>query len=288
MILNKVYKFVIIFVSIILIVGGYLVFFFDPDNFKTEIEEYISSKINYTFVYDGKLDIGIYSPTTNVNGDENDISNFNSKAFISISGIRIFDEVSKPASRIANIGSLGLVVNKDKLVDKIIDVDRAEAQNVVYFGTNVDEILMKTYSLLKFKNFGGINPDNNTVINKIYSNAIINNNKMLINDLYFETQLIQSSGSGTINLTNKRIKIDMIGKIRKINDMRSSNNVYIDNYPKELAGKELPILIRGTLDNPDITIDMKDIIKKELIDPIKDKLIEKIQDELKEKFELPF
>ena len=286
--LNKVYKFVIIFISLILIVGGYLVFFFDPDNFKTEIEEYVSSKINYTFVYDGKIDIGIYSPKTNANGDENDISNLESKAFISISGIRIFDEVSKPASRIANIGSLGLVVNKDKLVEKIIDVDRAEAQDVVYFGTNVDEILMKTYSLLKFKNFGGINPDNNTVINKIYSNAIIINNKMLINNLYFETQLIQSSGSGTINLTNKRIKIDMIGKIRKINDMRSSNNVYIDNYPKELAGKELPILIRGTLDNPDITIDMKDIIKKELIDPIKDKLIEKIQDELKEKFELPF
>jgi len=286
--LNKVYKFVILFISLILIVGGYLVFFFDPDNFKTEIEEYVSSKINYTFVYDGKIDIGIYSPKTNANGDENDISNLESKAFISISGIRIFDEVSKPASRIANIGSLGLVVNKNKLVEKIIDVDRAEAQNVVYFGTNVDEILMKTYSLLKFKNFGGINPDNNTVINKIYSNAIIINNKMLINNLYFETQLIQSSGSGTINLTNKRIKIDMIGKIRKINDMRSSNNVYIDNYPKELAGKELPILIRGTLDNPDITIDMKDIIKKELIDPIKDKLIEKIQDELKEKFELPF
>ena len=286
--LNKVYKLIIIFISLILIVGVYLVFFFDPDNFKTEIEEYVSSKINYTFVYDGKIDIGIYSPKTNANGDENDISNLESKAFISISGIRIFDEVSKPASRIANIGSLGLVVNKNKLVEKIIDVDRAEAQDVVYFGTNVDEILMKTYSLLKFKNFGGINPDNNTVINKIYSNAIIINNKMLINNLYFETQLIQSSGSGTINLTNKRIKIDMIGKIRKINDMRSSNNVYIDNYPKELAGKELPILIRGTLDNPDITIDMKDIIKKELIDPIKDKLIEKIQDELKEKFELPF
>jgi len=286
--LNKVYKFVITFISLILIVGGYLVFFFDPDNFKTEIEEYVSSKINYTFVYDGKLDIDIYSPKTNANGDENDVSNLESKAFISISGIRIFDELSKPASRIANIGSLGLVVNKDKLVEKIIDVDRAEAQDVVYFGTNIDEILMKTYSLLKFKNFGGINPDNNTVINQIYSSAIINNNKMLINDLYFETQLIQSSGSGTINLTNKRIKIDLIGKIRKINDMKSSNNVYIDNYPKELAGKELPILIRGTLDNPDITINMKDIIKKEFIDPIKDKLIEKIQDELKEKFELPF
>ena len=91
--LNKVYKFVIIFVSIILIVGGYLVFFFDPDNFKTEIEEYVSSKINYTFVYDGKLDIGIYSPTTNVNGDENDISNFNSKLCIFlIARKEFFDE----------------------------------------------------------------------------------------------------------------------------------------------------------------------------------------------------
>ena len=286
--LNKVYKSVIIFISLILIVAGYLVFFFDPDNFKSEIEEYVSSKINYTFVYDGKLDIGLYSPETNANKGMYDANDSESNAFISISGIRIFDEVSKPTNRIANIGSLGLVVNKNKLADKIIDVDRAEAQDVVYFGTNVDEILMKTYSLLKFKNFGGINPDNNTVINKIYSNAIIKNNEMLINELYFETQLIQSTGSGNINLINKRIKIDMIGKIRKISDMKSSNNVYVDNYPKELVGKELPILIRGTLDNPDISIDMKDIIKKELIDPIKDKLIEKIQDELKEKFELPF
>ena len=95
---------------------------------------------------------------------------------------------------------------------------------------------------------------------------------MLINELYFETQLIQSSGNGIVNLISKRIKIDMIGKIRKISDMKSSNNVYTDNYPRELVGKELPILIRGTLDNPDITIDMKDIIKKELIDPIKDKV----------------
>ena len=286
--LSKVYKSVIIFISLILIVAGYLVFFFDPDNFKSEIEEYVSSKINYTFVYDGKLDIGLYSPETNTNKGMYEANDSESHGFISISGIRIFDEVSKPTNRIANIGSLGLVVNKNKLADKIIDVDRAEAQDVVYFGTNVDEILMKTYSLLKFKNFGGINPANNTVINKIYSNAIIKNNEMLINELYFETQLIQSTGSGNINLINKRIKIDMIGKIRKISDMKSSNNVYVDNYPKELVGKELPILIRGTLDNPDISIDMKDIIKKELIDPIKDKLIEKIQDELKEKFELPF
>ena len=111
---------------------------------------------------------------------------------------------------------------------------------------------------------------------------------MTINKLYLETQLMQSSGEGTIDLINKNIKIDMIGKIRSIEDMALTNSVYSDHYPEDLVDKELPIRIRGTLDSPDITIDMKDIIKKEIIDPIKDKIIDKIQDELKEKLKLPF
>ena len=277
--INNVYKFVILFISLIVIFVSYLVFFFDPDNFKPEIEKYVSSKINYTFVYDGKLDLG-FSDTDAKAGD--------SKAFMSISGIRIFDNSTKPVKNIANIGHLVLTVNKNKLVDKVIDVDKAEAEDITYFGTNVDEIVMKTYSLLKFKKFDGITQNNNTLINKIYSNAIIENNIMIINQLYLETQLMQASGKGFIDLVNKRIKIDMIGKIRHIQDMSPTNNNYLNYYPDDLVGKELPIRIRGTLDNPDINIDMEDIIKKEIIDPIKDKLIEKIQDELKEKFKLPF
>ena len=119
--LNKVYKVVIILISLVIIFGGYLVFFFDPDNYKSEIEEYVSSKLNYTFVYDGSLDIGL--------------SDTNSRAFMAVSGIRIFDESIKPLKKIANIGHLVLIVNKDKLVDKIIDVDKAEAKDIKYFGT---------------------------------------------------------------------------------------------------------------------------------------------------------
>jgi len=272
--LNKVSKLIMLFILLIIIFGGYLFVFFDPDNYKSEIEEYVSSKINYTFIYEGNLDIGF--------------SDSESKAFMSITGIRISDEASNPVNKIANIGSLVLIVNKDKLADKIIDVDKAEAEDVIYFGTNIDELLMKTYSLLKFKKFGGIYQDNNTTINKIYSNAIINGNIMTINKLYLETQLMQSSGKGTIDLVNKSLKIDMIGKIRSIEDMSLTNSAYLDHYPEDLVDKELPIRIRGTLDDPDITIDMKDIIKKEIIDPIKDKIIDKIQDELKEKLKLPF
>ena len=272
--LNKAYKLIIIFISLVIIIGGYLVFFFDPDNYKSEIEEYVSSKLNYTFVYDGSLDIGL--------------SDSESSAFMTISGIRIFDESINPLKKIANIGYLVLIVNKDKLVDKIIDVDKAEAKDITYFGTNIDEILMKTYSLLKFKKFGGISQDNNTSINKIYSNAIVNKNIMTITQLYLETQLMESRGKGTIDLISKTIKIDMVGKIRTIDDMSSTNSIYLNYYPEDLVDKELPIRITGTLDNPDIKIDMEDIIKKEIIDPIKDKLIEKIQDELKDKIKLPF
>ena len=271
---NNIYKIVILLVSLIIIIGGYLLFFFDPDNFRSEIEEYVSSKINYTFIYDGSLDVGL--------------SDTGSNAYMSISGIRILDEASSPVKSIANIRRLVLIINKDKLADKVIDVDKAEAEDIIYFGTNIDEILMKTYSLLKFKKFGGINQKNNTAINKIYSNAIINKNIMTINKLYLETQLMLSSGKGTIDLASKRIKIDMVGQIRDTKDMSLTNSIYLDHYPEDLVGKELPIRIRGTLDNPDITIDMKDIIKKEIIDPIKEKIIDKIQDELKEKLKLPF
>ena len=99
---------------------------------------------------------------------------------MTISGIRIIDESTNPLKKIANIGRLVLIVNNDKLVDKIIDVDKAEAEEIIYFGTNIDEILMKTYSLLKFKKFGGINQDDNTFINKINANAIVDQSIMTI------------------------------------------------------------------------------------------------------------
>ena len=78
--LNKAYKFVILLISLLIITGGYLVFFFDPDNFKSEIEEYLSSKLNYTFVYDGSLDIGLIDAES---------ESTESNAFMSISGLSL-------------------------------------------------------------------------------------------------------------------------------------------------------------------------------------------------------
>ena len=59
----------------------------------------------------------------------------------------------------------------------------------------------------------------------------------------------------------------MFGKVRDIPISEDVKNIY-NHYPDDLVNKELPIIIRGSLDNPDITIDIEYIIKKEIINPI--------------------
>ena len=272
---TKMFKSINNFLLLILIIIfsiGYIIFFLDSDTIKSEIEEYVSSKINYTFVYDGDLNIS-YAPD----------------ARLSITDIKISDESYEPVKKIANIGSLELVIDKEKIIDKIIDVQKIEALDAIYFGVNLDEILLKTYSLIKFKKFQNISADNNTVLNQLFSNAIIDKGIMKIKNIYFETSLIKASGKGIIDLNQRTIIIDMFGKVRDIKSISEDvKNIYTSHYPDDLVNKELPIIIRGSLDNPDITIDIEYIVKKEIINPLKDKLLEKITDDIKEQIKLPF
>ena len=53
----------LLLILIIIFSIGYIIFFLDSDTIKSEIEEYVSSKINYTFVYDGDLNIS-YAPVS--------------------------------------------------------------------------------------------------------------------------------------------------------------------------------------------------------------------------------
>ena len=271
----KMFKRINNFLLLVLIIIssiGYIIFFLDADTIKSEIEEYVSSKINYTFVYDGDLNIS-YAPD----------------ARLSITDIKISDESYEPVKKIANIGSLELIIDKEKIIDKIIDVQKIEALDAIYFGVNLDEIFIKTYSLIKFKKFQNISVDNNTVFNQLFSNAVIDNGIMKIKNIYFETSLIKASGKGIIDLNQRTIKIDMFGKVRDIKSISEDvKNIYTNHYPDDLVNKELPIIIRGSLDNPDITINIEYIIKKEIINPLKDKLLEKITDDIKEQIKLPF
>ena len=78
---KKISKFFLL-ITVILVPTVYLIFFLNSDAIKSKIEEYISSKIDYTFVYDSDLEIS-YEPD----------------ARISISDIRIFDESYAPIKK---------------------------------------------------------------------------------------------------------------------------------------------------------------------------------------------
>ena len=111
---------------------------------------------------------------------------------------------------------------------------------------------------------------------------------MNVNDIYFETEMMEAKGSGTINILTKVADIRMTGNIKELNKITNSYNKI---YPDELNGEELPIIITGELNNISVSIDLGQIAIKK-IEPIKEKVIDtikdKVFDELDDKIKLPF
>lgn len=267
--MKKTIQYSISFIILILIsVFIYTFFFFNPDNFKDEIGEYISSKIQYKFTYDSTT--WSYDPSPSV----------------SMKGIKIIDDIAMPNKKIIDIDEAVIAISKENLMNQVIDAEEVVANNLIYYGVNVDEILMKTYSLIKFKNFSSLSKNNSTKIYQLYSTAKIEEQNMQINDIKIESELLQARGKGTINLSTKEVLFNLKGTLRDLQSIRQVK--YKENYPQELQGKILPIRIQGKMDNLKVSIDLEDIIVEEIINPLKDKLIEKIQDDIKEKIKLPF
>tara|TARA_Y100000590_G_scaffold57526_2_gene60562 strand:+ start:8135 stop:8938 length:804 start_codon:yes stop_codon:yes gene_type:complete len=267
--MKKTIKYFISFITLfILLVFIYTIFFFNPDSFKDEIGEYISSKIQYKFTYNSTA--WSYDPNPS----------------ISMKEIKIIDDSITPNKKIVDIEEAVIAISKENLMNQIIDAEEVAASNLIYYGVNIDEILMKTYSLIKFKKFSTLNEVNSTKIYHLYSTAKIINENMQINDIEIKSELLQARGTGVINLVSKEVSFNMEGRLRDQKSLRQG--VYKDHYPQDLHGKVLPIRIQGKMDDLKISIDLEDIIINEIISPLKDKLIEKIQDDLKEKIKLPF
>ena len=60
---------------------------------------------------------------------------------------------------------------------------------------------------------------------------------------------------------------------------------YNEFYPKYLIDTQLPVLISGSFDNPNININVSDIVTEKLKEEIKDKAVKSIKDKIKEKLE---
>jgi hypothetical protein len=58
---------------------------------------------------------------------------------------------------------------------------------------------------------------------------------------------------------------------------------YHKYYPKYLVDTQLPILISGNYNNPEIDVKISDIITKKLKEEIKSKAIKSLKDKIKDK-----
>ena len=264
--INIFKKILLIILIIIISIIFYFLFFFNPNDFKHEIETYLSSKTGLEITYEGDIDI-IYTP----------------ESVVSVPNIRVFEN----NNLIVEIQELNMIVATEKIKDKILDVKKIEAINLRYYGINIDDILLKTYSILSLQNIS-LDTNNITSLKHMSASAIVRDNAMIISNIVMKSQLLQASGQGKINIDDKNTSINLTGEIL---DKIDVSQQYINRYPEKLSGEELPIIISGKMENLSISIDLEKIIKKK-INPIKDKIVDdikdKVIDELKDKIKLPF
>ena len=263
-------NFLYISVTLLSLVVIYVFFIFNPNDYKEQITNYVSSKTKYDFTYDGDIKISYYP-------------NFR----VLMPGIKIFKMSSDQKNMMIEISSIDLSLSLEKLMNNVIDVNNIEAYEFKYHGVNADDVLIKTYSLLKFSLFSGAD-EKITNIKNISGKVTIINNYMKISDIYIKTEMMEARGNGSIHLITKESEFSFIGKMRAYEDVIS---LYQDNYPIELVDEELPIRIFGELDDLSVSIDLSHIVIKK-VEPIKEKIIDKIQDkvinELRDKIKLPF
>ena len=55
------------------------------------------------------------------------------------------------------VSSIDLSLSLKQLMNNVIDVNNVRAHELKYYGINADDVLIKTYSLLKFSLFTGSN-----------------------------------------------------------------------------------------------------------------------------------
>ena len=103
-----------------------------------------------------------------------------------------------------------------------------------------------------------------------------------IKDIRLKTELLEGVGFGKINPFTETVNISASTKIRTNEVIKKKYNKF---YPKYLDETELPILISGNYNSPEIDIKISDLIAKRLKEEIKTKAIKSIKDKIQDKIQ---
>jgi len=256
-VLKKI-TFVVLF--IVLGIYVYLVFIFDINNYKSELEDIISKKSNTELSISGDLELDIGTNTIIkaelLSVRKNDVLILESDFFTA--------EVS-----FSQVLQGKFDINSVSLIDSKL------------YGVNVDETIIQMYSLLSGKRYA--------IKNKSYSNiksidarGKYSDGMLQIDDIRIRTELLQADGFGKIIPDNESLSISAMSTIA---DDTVTKEKYGEYYPIYLENTEVPILISGNFKRPEIDVKISDVITQKIQQEIKNKAIESIKDKIKDKIE---
>tara|TARA_Y100000992_G_C21272863_1_gene497926 strand:- start:978 stop:1718 length:741 start_codon:yes stop_codon:yes gene_type:complete len=170
-------------------------------------------------------------------------------------------------------------VSVSKILTGRFDMDSLSLVDSKLYGLNIDESIIKSYNLLTGINY--------YIDNTMYSNIELIETKgyfqdeiLQIKDIRLKTELLEGEGFGKINSLKETVNISVSTKIRTNESIKKKYNKY---YPKYLIETELPVLISGNYNSPEIDIKISDIITKRLKEEIKTKAIKTIKDKIQDK-----
>jgi uncharacterized protein involved in outer membrane biogenesis len=256
MIRNIIYILTSIFITTFL----YVTLLFDINDYKGDLEKMISKQANIDFkiLGDLSLDLGI---NTKIKAKELSIKKNN---------ILVLETEEFNAS-----------VSVSKILTGRFDIDSLTLMDSKLYGLNIDESVIKSYNLIAGRNY--------YINNTVYSNIKLVETKgyfqddiLQIKDIKLTTELLEGEGFGNINPLKETVNISASTKIRTNESIKKKYNKY---YPEYLTDTELPILISGDYNNPNIDIKISDLITKRLKKEIKTKVIKSIKDEIQEKIQ---
>ena len=241
-------------------ISAYFIYIFDVNNYKSELETIISEKSNTELKISGDLELDI-ATNTKIKAEllsvqKNDVLILESDIFTA--------EVS-----LSQILQGKFDINSVSLIDSKL------------YGINVDETIIRTYSLLSGKRY--------SIKNKSYSNiksidarGKYSDGTLQIDDIQIRTELLQADGFGKIIPDNESLNISAMSTIA---DDTITKERFGDYYPIYLENTEVPILISGNFKRPEIDVKISDVIAQKIQQEIKDKAIESIKDKIKDKIQ---
>ena len=238
----------------------YIVVLFDINDHKYSLEKIISEQANIEFKILGNLslDLGV---NTKIKAKLLSIKKNN---------ILILESKEFDAS-----------ISLSKILTGRFDINSLSLKNSKLYGLNIDESIIKSYNLLAGRNYN-INNTMYSDIELIEAKGYFQDDILQIKDIGLTTELLKGEGFGKIKPSNETINISATITIKTDENIKKKYNNY---YPKYLVDTQLPVLISGSYNNPEIDVKISDIITKKLKKDIKNKAIKSLKDKIKDKIQ---